>query len=330
MIDSALSVQANATFNNNNLFKQASFQLKRGVEFEQLVEAVAAFETVFGQRIAEINQGLIARGLRDAATRHEADLDGVHRSMVQHGLPGADVLAEALEKLRSIRTGNEEQAIKVFNGTHAGLKEAIKRGAELAQALDTHGLNIVRRARETQRLCWPFLSQEDDLEPALHDHAGQLDDLLRRETFFRELPPIDHHASALAAAFKHRYDAAVTQRDAAYTAALQTLRETPGWETLDEAQQRRIAGPLERFTGPPDDQPPIPQLRADIDACPGRLDNAIRELRTLVDGNRIASVSARAYFSGGIETEEQLDAALQGLRDECASLIGAGKKVLVQ
>jgi hypothetical protein len=34
-------------------------------------------------------------------------------------------------------------------------------------------------------------------------------------------------------------------------------------------------------------------------------------------------------FVGGIETEEQLDAALSGLREECAWLIGAGKKVVV-
>ncbi len=330
VIETALSVHANNTFDKNNLYRQASFQLKRGVEFDLLVEAVAASESVFGQRIAEINQGVIVRSLRDAAARHELDLYTIHRGMVEDRLPGADVLAEALGELRSIRTGSEEQAIKVFIATHAGLKEAIKRGAELTKALDDHGLNIIRRARETQRLCWPFLSQEDDLDAALYDHAGQLDDLLRRETFFRELQPIDRHASAISAEFKRRYDAAVALRDAAYTDALQTLRETPGCETLDDTQQHRIAGPLERFTGAPDDQPPIPQLRADIDACPGRLDMAIRELMTLVDGNRIASVSARAYFSGGIETEEQLDAALQGLRDECASLIGAGKKVLVQ
>jgi hypothetical protein len=33
---------------------------------------------------------------------------------------------------------------------------------------------------------------------------------------------------------------------------------------------------------------------------------------------------------GGIETEEQLEAALTNLRDRCAELIGAGKKVWVQ
>jgi hypothetical protein len=34
--------------------------------------------------------------------------------------------------------------------------------------------------------------------------------------------------------------------------------------------------------------------------------------------------------TGDIETEEQLEATLTGLRGRCAELIGAGKKVLVQ
>ena len=48
-----------------------------------------------------------------------------------------------------------------------------------------------------------------------------------------------------------------------------------------------------------------------------------------MDGNRIVSVTASSYFSGGIETEEQLDQALAGLKEQCLELIGAGKKVLV-
>jgi hypothetical protein len=50
----------------------------------------------------------------------------------------------------------------------------------------------------------------------------------------------------------------------------------------------------------------------------------------IVDGDRVATVRLSGYFSGGIETEEQLDAALAGIREECSRLIGTGKKVIVQ
>ncbi len=50
----------------------------------------------------------------------------------------------------------------------------------------------------------------------------------------------------------------------------------------------------------------------------------------LVDGNRVVRVSAAGFFSGGVETEEQLEAAINGLKDECERHIGAGKMVLIQ
>jgi hypothetical protein len=58
-------------------------------------------------------------------------------------------------------------------------------------------------------------------------------------------------------------------------------------------------------------------------------ENEVRGLRT-IEGERIAAVNLGSYFAGGIETEEQLDAALTGIREECARLIGAGKKVFLQ
>lgn len=71
-------------------------------------------------------------------------------------------------------------------------------------------------------------------------------------------------------------------------------------------------------------------MRADLAACPGFLSKAVEEMLRLVDGNRVVCVAASSYFSGGIETEEQLDRALSGLKEQCLELIGAGKKVLVQ
>jgi hypothetical protein len=43
----------------------------------------------------------------------------------------------------------------------------------------------------------------------------------------------------------------------------------------------------------------------------------------------VANVRIAPFFTGGVETEEQLDAALAGIREECLALIGAGKKVTV-
>ncbi|MGH8210431.1 MAG: helix-turn-helix domain-containing protein, partial [Steroidobacteraceae bacterium] len=70
---------------------------------------------------------------------------------------------------------------------------------------------------------------------------------------------------------------------------------------------------------------PLALLCSDRDACESRLRQAIRRVQEILERERLASVQVQAYFAGGIETKEQLEAALEGLREECLRLIGAVK-----
>ena len=331
VIESALSLDARNTFANNNLFRQASFRPKVGLEFTNIVDASEYFKEVFGREIAELEQGVVANAIREEIHRHDEELHEVHTTLVKHGLPGADVLRTALDQMRSIRSGKEDQAILTFNSAYKELKEAIKRGAELSQVLTETRLHDIGRARKALDVVWPFLKEEPDLNDEDRAHAEKLEDLMARETFFRELAAIDQHARALEQEHKRRHHEAAEARAAAYEEATKKLKATPGWEQLGEDQQCRVAGPLvSRATSDGTASMAIPLLRSDLAACSGRLSSAVEEMLRLVDGNRLVRVAASSYFSGGIETEEQLDQALSGLKEQCLELIGAGKKVLVQ
>ena len=56
-IESALSLESRSTFPNNNLFRQASFRPKVGLEFKHVVEAYEHFRDVFGHDIPELGAG---------------------------------------------------------------------------------------------------------------------------------------------------------------------------------------------------------------------------------------------------------------------------------
>jgi len=331
VIESALSLEARNTFANNNLFRQASFRPKIGIEFTHVVDASEHFKDTFGREIAELEQSVVAAAIRQEIHRHDEELHEVHTTLVQHNLPGAEVLRSALDQMRAIRAGKEDNAILTFNTAHKELKEAIKRGAELTQALTPGALHDIKRARRTIDVTWPFLDEEGDLSDEHRDHAEKLRDLLAKETFFRDLATIDLHTRALEQEYERRHAEAVEARVSAYRDALDKLRSTPGWEQLNDEQKQRVASPLAaRTDADAAKKQAIPLLRADLHACSGLLDQAIEEMLRHVDGNRIVRVPASSYFTGGVETEEQLDQALAGLREECIELIGAGKKVLVK
>jgi hypothetical protein len=163
----------------------------------------------------------------------------------------------------------------------------------------------------------------------MRSRAASLQDLLARETFFRDLPAIEQHTHAIESEYARRYDNALQARVDAYSAALRQLATTSGWGDLEEETQQSVKAPLEKgaLRGP--GPIPIPLLRSERDACESRLRAAIQEVHRAFEGERLVAVDLSSYFAGGIETEEQLDAALSGIREECARAIGAGKKVIL-
>jgi hypothetical protein len=329
-LDTVTGVEARDTFGNNNLFRQASFRPKKGIEFEELVKASEAFRDTFGSEVRELNAGAIVAELRKEVARNEDTVASALAVLTAHRLPGTAVLEGAVGQMKAILRGSEDNAIATFNTSHRAIKDAIKRAVELDQVLSEPRLHDLERARKARASLWSFLSQESDIGDELRTRAASLEDLLARETFFRELPSIEQHTKAIELEYAHRFDEALDARVTAYTKAFAKLVKTPGWSEIDEDQQRRLAEAFERGQTREAERAPIPQLRADRDACEGRLRSAVAELRRMLDGERIVTVSVGSYFAGGIETEEQLEAALDGVREECARLIGAGKKVIVQ
>lgn len=331
VIESALSIDARNAFPNNTVFRQASFAPKVGLDFPQIVDAAEHFKDVFGREISELEQGHVATTLREEAQRHEEPMSEVNMTLVQRALPGADVVRAALDQLRAIRNGRDDQAIKAFNAAHKEIKEAIKRCAELQQALTSTALITLERARRALDVLWPVLQAEADLPEALRKDEVELRDLLARETFYKKLADLDQHARVLEQEHGKRHEAAVQERVAAYTEALAALRATPGWEQLSAAQHALVAGPLtNRATAEHTSGHSIALLRAERQACGGIQAKAIEDLLRLLDGNRLVRVTISGFFAGGIDTEEQLAQALTGLQQRCRELIAAGKKVLIQ
>jgi len=329
-IDSLTGIEARDTFSNNNLFRQTSFRPKKGIEFEELVKASEGFRDTFGTEVRELNAGAIVNELRREVTRHEDRVASALGQLTQHRLPGVGALDVALGQMKAILRGSEDNALATFNSSHRLIKDAIKRAAELEQSLTDHRLHDLQCAREALDTLWPFLEQEADVSDDLRNKAATLKDILQRESFYKELSPIEQSTEAIEVEYDKRFEEALAARISAYDKAFDVLVKTPGWGEIDEEQQRRLAAPFERGRKREDQRLPIPQLRSERDACDGRLRGAAAELRRSIDGERVVSVSLGSYFSGGIETEEQLDSALKGVREECSRLIGAGKKLIIQ
>ena len=331
-IDSALSVDARSIFSSNNHFRACSFHKRvSGTDINDWLEAEAAYRDVFGKQLPELQASVIAEAIRRDVAEAEERLHEVHTTLLAHGLPGATVLQEALDQMRAIRSGGEDDAILTFNGAHKALKEAVKRASELAAALTGPRLLDLERARRALHGHWAFLDQEPDLPDGLRPKAEALADLMARETFYRDLPQIDQHAAAIDAEYQARFQAAATARTACYQQALSTLRANAAWGELSAGQQDRIAAPLaSRAAATLPTSASIPFLRSELSACPQHLKVAVQQMMELIEGNRLVTLNVGDFFAGRVETPEQLDAAIGALRQRIEKLLGEGKKVWIQ
>jgi hypothetical protein len=325
----SLGIEAKNSIGKNNLFRQASFRPKKGIEFEELVKASEAFRDTFGTEVRELNAGTIVHELRREVARHEDTVASALGQLTAHRLPGGDVLDAALGQIKAILRGSEDNALATFNSSHRSIKDAIKRAAELEQSLTPPRLHDLERARQALSLAWPILKEEEDIGMDFQSRADELADLFGRETFFRDLPAIEQHARAIENEYARRFDDALQARIDAYSKAYDRLIKTPGWPEVPEEVRQAIAAPLLAGKQPSPRTAPMTLLRSERDACDSRLRLAVRRVQEIFDGERLVTVQVNAYFGSGVESEEQLDAALAGLREECAHLIGAGKKVVL-
>ncbi len=332
VIENVLSTDAKTAFTSNNIFKACSFQKRvSGTDINDWLQAEEAFRDVFGKQLPEMQASVIATAIRAAVGEAEEDLHEVLTTILTQNLPGKEVLQEAIDQMRAIRGGTDDDAITTFNAAHKGIKEAIKRGSELKSVLTEPALLGIKRAKAVLDDTWPFLEQEQDLPDGLADNATTLADLLARETFFRELASIDQASAAIRAVYDKRFIAAVMARANAYTEALTRLHAHEAWGEINEEQQGRIELPLKsRSVTTVPGSTSIPFIRSELSACSQHYKRAVEDMLTLIEGELLVTINATEYFAGRIETEEQLNTVLSAIKQKVEKLLSQGKKVLVQ
>ncbi|MDC0935231.1 BREX system P-loop protein BrxC [Pirellulales bacterium] len=330
-IESSVDLGAVDAFTNNTKFRAATFRPKKVLDFAEIVKAAEAFKNTFGEEVKELNQDEVARAIREKCIQRQRVVREVMTMLQQNQLPGGELLLTAISQMEQISTAGEEDTILSFSTGYAKMRDALARAADINQTIAEPQLHTLSRARTANGQYWPFLDGEEGTSEDDRQQATELQDILQKETFYKELPRIDACTGHLEQLYKSAFDAAVQQRSTVYRAGVDKLKSTAGWDQLDEERQSRIAALLTSRTS--DEVPtttPIPQLRSDVDACDKRVADAVAEVHRLIEGDRIVQVKIGGHFEGGVETEEQLDTALGSLREECLHHIGKNKRVLIQ
>ena len=330
-IELTTSIAAKDALTNNNHFRAASFQPKKGVDFPEIAKAAEHFKSTFGVAVKELALAPVVAAIRTALAGSQEDLQTSRDQLVLYRLPGTAVLDDALAQAKAIQRSTMDTAIAEFNASHQTIKDGIRRAAEIDRALTPSAVAAMDAARGTLLNQWRALEAEPDVDLTIRDAAEHLTDAVQRETFFRDLADIENWTSIIRADYDRRFEEALAEKVAVYHNALTRLFDEPGWSDLGQSARDETAAPLrDHAEDDGSSTPQLSQLRSDRDACDPRLQAAIKKIHDFVDGDRIVTVEVQPFFRGGVEEIGQLDAALAGLREACERLIADGKKIVVR
>ena len=110
-VDDPKSVAGKDGLGNNNHFKAASFQPKKGVDFEEFIKANQHFKATFGSEIRELSESAVANAIRAAVDGCRDDVQAARDLLAANRLPGIDVLDDAVAEAKAIARGTEGDAI---------------------------------------------------------------------------------------------------------------------------------------------------------------------------------------------------------------------------
>ncbi len=353
-------------------FHNASFAPREAIALRTLTTAAAHLEELTGGEVDVEEAALVAAAnkLADEETRLLLPLLATARAA---HLPAAllDDLADYQSNLELLQRSTADDCVRILAGEGNTLKQARDRVRQMRQALDPAGLETIRRARQAIEAMWPALNGAASGDPASASPDGLLPATVAELRAAVEAPDLAAHLPALASlsdtvatAYRARYDACHQQRNDAYRAAIDVVRNQPQWIEVAADAQPALLAPLQarlcavdqpEQTGDapdgrarqavilPDGEVTCPachatiaQMDSDLAAMDGLQARALARLGEITAPPTppgtpgVKRVRLLEFFAGTLDSEAAVDRAISRLREHLLTLVAEGVHIVLE
>ncbi|MDI7276728.1 MAG: BREX system P-loop protein BrxC, partial [Anaerolineae bacterium] len=302
-------------------FRAAAFVPQREVDPDMRARAAGRLQAWTGNRPPLATDQLAShlkeafRAYREPCTRVSATLSGI-------GLPVPDAVMRALDFVRGFEEASHEDVIKTCDETWADLVEGCRTAGRLAELLDEHRTELLRRALRMSR------TPVADFGEGADEKLARLTDLLAGQDLQEHLGVIESLTAELE---RSRED---VWREAARAlneeVELATARLQTSWAgRVEEAALQAALGPLEALrvdpaTGP-DRGPGVEVLRARLAGLEAQVGAAEARLAELASAARLVQVRIRDLYDGIVTSPEDLEALLERIRQAAEQAMAEGR-----
>ena len=325
---------------NNTAFKSALFTPVKPIDLPTLKRAVESYEDLTGDTV-DMDKAAIADALKRFADEEVKRVLPVEAQVKAHRLPVLNAVEEYKDTLTSIETGTADDCVTILAGGGASLKAAHDRVRRIADSLDEKGLLVFRNARRAAGEVWNLLEAQGhtDLQPRVE----MLRELLSTDSLFDSLSSIQEATQEILGAFRTLYEARHADRSEQFGAAIEKIKGREEWTGVPETMREPVLGPLQSRCC---SEPHLPdgstacktcgatlsQMESDVAAAGGLFAQVVAQIQKLITPPevKLKRVRVAEFFTGSLETEDQVRQSVGRLQDHLLTLLSEGVKIVLE
>ncbi len=338
--DSYQNPQCRTPFTNNTAFRSALFTPVKPPDLKTLTRAVESYESLTGETV-DVEKNAIAHALKKFVTEELKQVLPIEAQVQAHRLPVGGMIQGFRESLANIETGSAEECVNILAGEGASLKEDHARIRKVGECLDGKGIATIRLARRAVGDMWPQIESRGQSD--LSERVEELNGLLGAEDFFESMAKIGETAGEVSSAYQDLYGECHTGRSEQFAAAIEKIKGCPEWEAVPENMREPVLGPLASRCCTEGEllegtmvckacKATLSQMESDHAALGGLFAEAIAQIQKLTTPAdvKIERVRVAEFFTGAIESEDQIKQSVARLQDHLLKLLDEGVKIVLE
>jgi hypothetical protein len=333
-------------FTNIPAFRSSLFSPRQSIGLKTLTQAVQQLEDLAGEEV-DVEEGAIATAFKKVAAEELEKLYPLKATAEAHRLPVLTMLSEYQQTLTGIQSSASDDCVRILTENGKEFGETRDKVRKLRELLDAEAIGVLRQARQATDQVWQRLAAHNP-SPELETTVEELKKLLASEQFIDSWNDIVAHTKKVLGAYRTAYCELFDRRKKSYESAIGEIKNRSEWAPL-EANNPGIASsllsPLQARVGCDEDKEAVEQgnslgkaslteMESDLAAVEGLKSSVLVKLQELSIGSEkkapVRKVRMSEFFNRPIQTQEELDKALELIRDSLQKCIDEGVIVILE
>lgn len=333
-------------FTNNPAFRSSLFSPRQSVGLKTLTQAVQQLEDLTGEEV-DVEEGAIATAFKKVAAEELEKLYPLKATAEAHRLPVLTMLSEYQQTLTGIQSSASDDCVRILteNGKDfGGTRDKVRK---LREALDGEAISVLRQARQATDQVWNRLAAHNP-SPELETTVEELKTLLTSEQFIDSWDDIAAHTKKVLGAYQTAYCDLFDRRKKSYESAIDEIQNRTEWgplESTNPGMASTLLSPLQGRVGTDEDKEAVAEgkslgkaslteMESDLAAVDGLKSSVLVKLQELSIGSEkkspVRKVRVSEFFNRPIQTQEELDKALDLIRDSLQKCIDEGAIIILE